>query len=68
MSSNNRYNTAHLVILCLVLFLGGIFPDDSARAQDTNTAKLVEGAKKEGKMVFYSSLNVEDNNGLLKTV
>jgi iron(III) transport system substrate-binding protein len=66
MSSNNRYNTAHLVILCLVLFLGGIFPDDSARAQDTNTAKLVEGAKKEGKMVFYSSLNVEDNNGLLK--
>ena len=66
MSSNNRYNAAHLVISCLVLFLGGIFPDDSARAQDTNTAKLVEGAKKEGKMVFYSSLNVEDNNGLLK--
>ena len=66
MSSNNRYNTAHLVILSLVLFLGGIFPDDSARAQDSNTAKLVEGAKKEGKMVFYSSLNVEDNNGLLK--
>jgi iron(III) transport system substrate-binding protein len=54
------------VILCLVLFLGGIFPHDSARAQDSNTAKLVEGAKKEGKMVFYSSLNVEDNNGLLK--
>jgi iron(III) transport system substrate-binding protein len=35
-----------------------------AAAQDT--AKLIEGAKKEGRMIFYSSLNVEDNNGLLR--
>jgi iron(III) transport system substrate-binding protein len=66
MSSNSRYNAAHLVILCLVLFLGGISLVDLAGAQDSNAAKLVEGAKKEGKMIFYSSLNVEDNNGLLK--
>jgi len=66
MSRNSRYNAVDLIIACLVLLLCGISPDDAARAQDSNTAKLVEGAKKEGKMIFYSSLNVEDNNGLLK--
>ena len=66
MSQNGRYNAVDILIACFVLLLCGIFRDDSALAQDSNTAKLVEGAKKEGKMVFYSSLNVEDNNGLLK--
>jgi len=39
---------------------------DIAPAQDAATAKLIEGAKKEGKMTFYSSLNIEDNSGLLR--
>jgi iron(III) transport system substrate-binding protein len=43
-----------------------IFPTSASWAQESATSKLIEGAKKEGRMVFYSSLNIEDNNGLLK--
>ncbi len=50
----------------VTLALSAVFPRSFLPAQDSATAKLIEGAKKEGKMVFYSSLNVEDNNGLLK--
>jgi iron(III) transport system substrate-binding protein len=59
-------NTLDLWILGFILFLCVIFPKDFVLGQDNATAKLIEGAKKEGKMVFYSSLNIEDNNGLLR--
>jgi len=36
------------------------------RAEDEKTAKLIEGAKKEGAMAFYTAMNVEDSNKLLK--
>src|SRR5262245_7495929 len=53
------------LFLLLTAFCAHRFAD-LATAQDSATAKLIEGAKKEGRMVFYSSLNVDDNNGLLK--
>jgi hypothetical protein len=56
----------NLFLLSFALFLNVVFLGDLVLAQDNATAKLIEGAKKEGKMVFYSSLNIEDNNGLLK--
>jgi iron(III) transport system substrate-binding protein len=59
-------NTLDLRVLGFTLFLCVIFPKDFVLGQDNATAKLIEGAKKEGKMVFYSSLNIEDNNGLLR--
>jgi hypothetical protein len=31
-----------------------------ARGQDSHTAKLIEGAKKEGALVWYTSTSVED--------
>ena len=43
----------------LVLFLGTFFPS-SAQAQDGHAAKLIEGAKKEGALVWYSSTSTED--------
>ena len=56
-----RFPLTSLLILLCAAHLGG-----SALAQDAATAKLIEGAKKEGKMVFYTSLNIEDSNGLLR--
>jgi iron(III) transport system substrate-binding protein len=58
--------TLKIPVLGLIFVLCAVFPRDFVLAQDNATAKLIEGAKKEGKMVFYSSLNIEDNNGLLK--
>ena len=50
--------------LVTLLLVGWSFPVWAQ--QDKAVQKLIEGAKKEGKMIFYSSLNIEDNNGLLK--
>jgi len=66
MSQKRRCDTARLLIVSLIYLICCIASDDSSLAQDSATAKLIEGAKKEGKMIFYSSLNIEDNNGLLK--
>ena len=54
-----------ITIIAVNFFTMGL-PPMIARAQDSATATLIEGAKKEARMVFYSSLNIEDNNGLLK--
>jgi iron(III) transport system substrate-binding protein len=59
-------NARKLSVIGIISLLGAILPRNFAAAQDSAAAKLIEGAKKEGKMVFYSSLNIEDNNGLLK--
>ena len=46
-----------LSIFLLAMFL--LAPALSTRAQDHNS-KLVEGAKKEGKLVVYTSMNQRD--------
>ena len=56
-----RFTVMSLFILLCAISLG-----DIAWAQDSASAKIIEGAKKEGKMVFYTSLNIEDSNGLLR--
>jgi len=56
-----RFTFMGLFILLRAAYLG-----DIASAQDNANAKIIEGAKKEGKMVFYTSLNIEDSNGLLR--
>jgi iron(III) transport system substrate-binding protein len=61
-----RSSTLNLLVLGVIVFLCVGFLPNFVLGQDNATAKLIEGAKKEGKMVFYSSLNIEDNNGLLK--
>jgi iron(III) transport system substrate-binding protein len=60
------FNRLKIPVLAVIFVLSGVLPRVSVLAQDNATAKLIEGAKKEGRMVFYSSLNVEDNNGLLR--
>src|SRR6266545_343568 len=61
-----RSSIPNLLVLGVIVFLCVGFLPNFVLGQDNATAKLIEGAKKEGKMVFYSSLNIEDNNGLLK--
>jgi len=62
----SRSSTLNLLVLVVIVFICIGFLPNFVLGQDNATAKLIEGAKKEGKMVFYSSLNIEDNNGLLK--
>ena len=52
MSSNNRYDAGHLVILCLVLFLGGIFPHDSALRRTATRLSSSKEQKKRGRWFF----------------
>ena len=47
------------LILALILFLT-IWPLAACEAQDSHAAKLIEGAKKEGSLVWYTSTSVED--------
>jgi iron(III) transport system substrate-binding protein len=46
-------------ILILILIFQIWFPINS-NGQDSHTAKLIEGAKKEGALVWYTSTSVED--------
>lgn len=46
-------------ILALILFLW-IGPLAASDAQDSHTAKLVEGAKKENSLIWYTSTSIED--------
>lgn len=48
-----------IAIVMLLLLLPSAFPT-SARAQDSHTARLIDGAKKEGSLIWYTSTNVED--------
>src|SRR6185436_10813020 len=49
-----------MVIVLLVL------PGSFARGQSESTQKLIEGAKKEGKLLWYTALNVADADMLLR--
>jgi iron(III) transport system substrate-binding protein len=46
-------------ILILILLFQLCFPSNS-ESQDTHTAKLIEGAKKEGSLIWYTSTSIED--------
>lgn len=52
--------------LLLIVFL--TFPVFSTHswAQEDKAAKLIEGAKKEGEMVFYTTMNVDDSTLLVR--
>jgi iron(III) transport system substrate-binding protein len=41
-------------------FAGLLFPVPRALCQSEHTAKLIDGAKKEGKLVWYTNINVKD--------
>jgi iron(III) transport system substrate-binding protein len=60
MNACNRNTLGSLALSLLLLALG----NDSASAQADPTAKLVEGAKKEGKLSWYTSMNVNESKPL----
>ncbi|HYT57632.1 MAG TPA: extracellular solute-binding protein [Verrucomicrobiae bacterium] len=47
------------LLLTLLLFLG-MLVRTVVEAQDSHTAKLIEGAKKEGSLIWYTSTSIED--------
>ena len=53
-----------LTLLLCATFLSG--PYAEALAQSAHTAKLVEGAKKEGKFTWYTPASVPDAEALIK--
>ena len=51
-----------LLLLLSVFHLGFSFPSE---AQDSHTQKLIDGAKKEGALVWYMSASIEDAKAIL---
>ena len=49
-----------------LFFLIFLIAPGISRAEEEKTAKLIEGAKKEGAMVFYTAMNVDDSSMMLK--
>ena len=59
-----KSNRTH-ILLGLFFSISLVIPG-ICRAEEEKTAKLIEGAKKEGAMVFYTAMNVDDSNKMLK--
>jgi iron(III) transport system substrate-binding protein len=58
--------TLRLLPKCIVLVSAlEIFLGSEAYPQPTGQAGLIEGAKKEGRVVWYATLNINDSNALL---
>ncbi len=58
--------TLRLLPKCIVLVSAlEIFFGNAAYPQPTGQAGLIEGAKKEGRVVWYATLNINDSNALL---
>ena len=57
-----RIKTFLIIASCLTIWLCGI---PSAWSQSEHNAKLIEGAKKEGNLVWYTSMNISDSRRLL---
>src|SRR5580765_2510037 len=49
----------------LLVFMIQLVPWREAFPQSTGQAGLIEGAKKEGKVVWYAAMNINDSNALL---
>jgi len=55
-----------LLLQCiLLLFVLAFFSRSVAFCQTSGPASLIEGAKKEGQIVWYATLNISDSNALL---
>ena len=48
-----------------LVFMIQLVPWHEAFPQSTGQAGLIEGAKKEGKVVWYAAMNINDSNALL---
>jgi iron(III) transport system substrate-binding protein len=53
------------IFLSAVFVLLSCFVASPARGQSDHTAKLIEGAKKEGKLVWYTAMNIRDAKPIL---
>ena len=62
MKSYELIVAAITISFCLVVTSYGISP---AWGQSDHTGKLIEGAKKEGKLVWYTGMNISDSKRLL---
>ena len=46
--------------LAFTIIFAALFPQSMSYAQDARSAKLIEEAKKEGAVMCYTSMNIED--------
>lgn len=63
MNPHGRTKTAVILFCCLIVWHFGI---PCAYSQSEHTAKLIEGAKKEGRLVWYTAMGASDANSLLE--
>ncbi|MFQ5681700.1 MAG: ABC transporter substrate-binding protein [Candidatus Binatia bacterium] len=62
--SKHKLKNCYVSVFFIVAF--GLVLIPSVRSQSVHTAKLIEGAKKEKKLVWYTSTSVPDASALLK--
>lgn len=56
---NRLYRNPSLLLVSAILFLTIAYPPVSV-AQESHTARLIEEAKKEGSLIWYTSTSIED--------
>jgi hypothetical protein len=59
-----RIFSKDLTFGCLVFFF--VFQNTVTWGQSDHTKRLLEGAKKEGKLVWYTALSIQDAEALTK--
>lgn len=55
-----------LVLFCSLLILGGLAGQSLGAAEDERVSKLIEGARSEGKMFFYTTQNIQSSTTVVK--
>ena len=56
---NRLYRNPSLLLVSAIFFLTIASPPGSV-SQEVHTARLIEGAKKEGSLIWYTSTSIED--------
>jgi iron(III) transport system substrate-binding protein len=56
---NHLYRNLSSLLASAIFFLTIVLPPSSV-AQDSHTGRLIEGAKKEGSLIWYTSTSIED--------
>jgi len=62
-----RNSRSKIAAFFFILIFGLTFCSSAVFSQSDHTARLIEGAKKEGRLLWYTALNIKDADMLTKS-
>ncbi|MEX0806060.1 MAG: extracellular solute-binding protein [Candidatus Binatia bacterium] len=62
----NNDKKFRIEMFCIVFIIAMVFYSSPVLSQSDHTARLIEGAKKEGRLLWYTALNIRDADMLTK--